>query len=187
MIGSVIDVVYRPAVDGDALSIAALHADSWRRHYRGMYSDDYLDGPVAGERRELWLSRFSDRAGTATTIAEVDGTLAGFIHVILDADPEHGALVDNLHVRHDRQRLGIGEQLMRRAAAGVVAARPGSGVYLWVLEQNVRARAFYRSIGGAEADREDTEPPGGGVVTGIRVVWPDPTTLLGPSGSSAGR
>ena len=33
----------------DANAIAALHADSWRRHYRGAYSDAFLDGDVAGQ------------------------------------------------------------------------------------------------------------------------------------------
>src|SRR6188768_3459087 len=40
----------RPATAGDAGQIAALHADSWRRHYRGAYSDAFLDGDVLTDR-----------------------------------------------------------------------------------------------------------------------------------------
>jgi hypothetical protein len=28
-----------------------LHADSWRRHYRGAYADAFLDGDVLADRR----------------------------------------------------------------------------------------------------------------------------------------
>ena len=30
----------------DIEAIAALHTDSWRRHYRGAYSDAFLDGDI---------------------------------------------------------------------------------------------------------------------------------------------
>jgi ribosomal protein S18 acetylase RimI-like enzyme len=174
-------IAYRTASPDDAPAVAALHADSWRRHYRGAYSDEYLDGPVHEERLAVWSERLADPAGTVTIVATVcdEGALAGFVHVVLDADPVHGALVDNLHARHDMQRSGIGAALMARAAEHVTAARPGLPMYLWVLEQNERAQRFYRSIGGIEADREATAPPGGGSVVGIRYVWPEPCSLLG--------
>ena len=31
-----------------------LHADSWRRHYRGAFSDAFLDGDVAGYLLAEW-------------------------------------------------------------------------------------------------------------------------------------
>jgi len=43
-----VTVGFRPARASDSEAIAALHADSWRRHYRGAYSDAFLDGDVAG-------------------------------------------------------------------------------------------------------------------------------------------
>lgn len=39
-------LVFRPARATDSEAIAVLHADSWRRHYRGAYSDAFLDGDV---------------------------------------------------------------------------------------------------------------------------------------------
>src|SRR5262249_52011351 len=108
-----------------------------------------------------------------------DAELLGFAHVILDADPQFGALVDNLHVRHDAQRLGIGRHLMTRVAESVIAARPASGIYLSVLRQNTRAQAFYRSLGGEEGDRETRTPAGGGTIDAIRFAWPQPERLLG--------
>ena len=126
----------------------------------------------------MWTERLSSPTGTRTRLAEVGGDgLAGFVHLRFDDEPAWGCLIDNLHVRHDLQRQGIATRLMRDAAALVVAETPGRPMHLWVLEQNTRARAFYRAMGGQEADRRAVAPPARPGVDGIRVVWPDPAVL----------
>jgi len=61
---------------------------------------------------------------------------------------------------------------------------PSSGLYLWVLEQNSNARAFYAARGGACVERAETPPPGGdparlnGKPMGLRYAWRDPSKLL---------
>jgi ribosomal protein S18 acetylase RimI-like enzyme len=170
---------YRAAGAADADAVAALHADSWRRHYRGAYSDGFLDGDVLADRRKVWSARLAAPAGTATVLAEDGGDgLAGFVHVVFGADPRWGSLVDNLHVAHDRQRGGLGRTLMRRAAAAVTDHAGGGPIYLWVLAQNTRAQAFYQAVGGTLGDRGTVEPPNGdatrlnGTPAKIRVTWP---------------
>jgi ribosomal protein S18 acetylase RimI-like enzyme len=169
----------RRATDADVAAIAALHAESWKRSYRGVYPDAYLDRDVDAERLAVWSDRFAmSRPDQRTILAEGDGVLAGFAHVLLDEDAEHGALVDNLHVLSPWQRSGLGSRLMDECARVVIAERPGWGVYLWVLEANARARAFYAARGGREIDRtldptfEETP------LWCYRVIWPDPSTLL---------
>jgi ribosomal protein S18 acetylase RimI-like enzyme len=172
-------IEYRQATSSDTKAIAALHADSWRRHYRGSYSDTYLDGDVDADLFRLWSARLRSPDPTHDTIVAYDEeTLVGFVHTILDADPTLGALIDNLHVSHGRQRLGIGTELMARAADFVIRAAPGKGLHLLVLERNRRARAFYESVGGVYVDREPSEAPGGGTIIGLRYVWADPDVLL---------
>ena len=173
----------RRAGPADAASIAALHADSWRRHYRGAYSDAFLDGDVEADRHAVWSERLAVRDGTTVTIvAEENGGLAGFVHVVLDEDPRWGSLVDNLHVIYGRKRSGIGTVLMGQAAAAVVEHGPG-GLFLWVLEQNTAAQAFYDARGGRSADRRAVASPGGvpgrldGAPHALRYVWPDPGVL----------
>jgi ribosomal protein S18 acetylase RimI-like enzyme len=171
---------YRPATAADAPGVAALHADSWRRHYRGSYPDDYLDGDVEADRLAEWTARLSSPApGDRTTVAiDRDGQIVGLVHTILHEDPEWGALLDNLHVRADIKRQGIGARLMAASAEAVLAGEPVTGLYLWVLEPNRAAQAFYTRLGGLLRDEEPFDTPGGGRAVGIRVVWPDPSVLV---------
>src|SRR5690348_9141775 len=80
------DVVYRVAGPTDATAVADLHADSWRRNYRGAFADAFLDGDVVAERRAHWATRFTG-PGTTTILAEDGGRLVGFVHVVFDDDP----------------------------------------------------------------------------------------------------
>jgi len=173
-------IICRPAEVRDVESIAALHADSWRRNYRGAYLDSYLDGDVVTDRLVVWRERVTrPEASFRTIVAEHHGAFAGFAHTNLDDDPTWGALLENLHVMHELKGQGIGTQLMAATARGVLDSTPGAGLYLWVLDQNAAAQIFYAARGGVEAGREMRGPfPGGGTALGRRIVWPDPSTLL---------
>jgi len=170
---------FRLARRADALRIARLHAESWRRHYRGSYSDAFLDGDVEADRSDEWERRLRqpDRRRAATIVAEQDGSLLGFVHVIFDDDPTWGALVDNIHVAVARQRSGLGTRLMEAAADAVIERSANSGIYLWVLEQNTPAQAFYEARGGRCVERAPAVPPGGvaprlaGAPLKLRYVW----------------
>ncbi len=167
----------------DAEAIAGLHAESWRRHYRGAYADEYLDGDIGAERLEVWSQRLSVQdESTRTMLAEEDGAFVGFVHVVFDEDPRWGSLVDNLHVVWARKRGGIGSQLMSSAGAAVLAH--GGGLYLCVLEQNTAAQAFYGARGGRCVESRLVPAPGGreerlnGSPVGYRFAWTDPAVLL---------
>lgn len=174
-------IAFRTATSGDATAVAALHADSWRRHYRGSYPDEFLDGPVEDDRRRVWQARLADPdADSVTIVAAAAAAMVGFVHVVLDDDPVWGALVDNLHVRHDHQGTGTGTALLGAAAAVVVDRRPSSGLFLWVLERNIDAQAFYSARGATfEGTRTATSPGGGEALVARRCVWPDPRVLTG--------
>ena len=174
-------VKYRVATARDIQAIAELHADSWRRSYRGAYSDAFLDSDVVSDRLSVWTERLTRPVGRnqCTIVAERDGAAVGFGHTIFEEDATWGALLDNLHVKHDQKGHGIGTRLMSETAHAVIERTPGSGLYLWVLEGNKSAQAFYEARGGRCAGRERSEPPGGGTVIGLRYVWPDPSLLLG--------
>jgi GNAT superfamily N-acetyltransferase len=176
---------FRAASPADAQAVAALHADSWRRHYRGAYSDAFLDTGAAGYLLARWTERLAIPDPRARTIvAEHGGAVVGLAHTLLGADPAWGALVDNLHVAYGLKRQGIGTRLLALTAQAVLDWSASSGLYLWVLEQNSDARAFYAARGGACVQRAEVPPPGGdaarlnGKPMGLRYAWPDPSNLL---------
>jgi ribosomal protein S18 acetylase RimI-like enzyme len=171
----------RLARTADAERIALLHADSWRRYYRGAYADSFLDGDVAADRRSVWSARLAAPADSRTVVADDDGRLVGFVHVVFDQDPVWGSLVDNLHVVHDHHRGGIGTALLADAARAVVNHAAADGMYLWVLEQNAAAQHFYRACGARHVETATVSPPGGdpsrlhGTPRKFRMAWTDAT------------
>ncbi len=173
-------VKFRMATERDVEAIAALHADSWRRNYRGAYLDSFLDGDVFEDRRAVWTDRLTlPRSNQYTVVAEDGGEVAGFAHTILDADPAWGALLENLHVATELKRRRTGTRLMAEAGRELLVRRPSSALYLWVLEQNTAAQGFYEARGGTAVERTVRGPfPGGGTAIGLRYAWPDPSTLL---------
>jgi|GEM_PF-178171 len=169
----------REAEPRDAEEIAALHADSWRRHYRGAYLDSYLDGDILADRQAVWRDRLAHPANRHTVVAEQEGSVVGFAHLILDDDQRWGALLENIHVAYDVKRRGLGSRLMATTAVQLGQRRASSPMYLWVLEQNTAAQAFYLARGGVIVARERRGPfPGGGTAAGLRVSWPDPAVLV---------
>jgi ribosomal protein S18 acetylase RimI-like enzyme len=177
-------VEYREATADDVATIAGLHAESWRRHYRGAFLDSYLDGDVVGDRVAEWTSRLAQAGPDRYTVAGFldDGTMAGFAHTFLDADPVWGAFLDNLHVRPDLKRQGVGARLMAETARAVLGRSPSSGLYLWVLEQNTAAQAFYQAQGGRQVERQLAGPfPGGGRAYSFRYAWSDLAKLAAPA------
>ena len=164
----------RPATIDDAEQIALLHADSWRRTYRGMMSDEFLDGDVAQDRRSVWQGRLNSPAPNQRVIvAEDSGAIQGFVCIFGGDDPTWGSFIDNLHVRLDVQARGVGRALMREAAAWAEANYPGLGLYLWVMQANENAQRFYERLGGANRGAEVHAGAGGGDAHVFRYAWRD--------------
>jgi len=72
---------------------------------------------------------------------------------------------------------------MAAAAEAVIERRASGRLYLWVLEQNAAAQAFYEARGARVAERAPVDAPGGipGRLNGspfkLRYVWPEPAVL----------
>jgi GNAT superfamily N-acetyltransferase len=169
-------ITYRDATAADSAAVAHLHADSWRRHYRGAYADEFLDGPVWDDRVALWSERLSQPGTTTSTIvAECGGEMVGLVHTVFDDDPTWGALLDNLHVTFAMKGTGIGTQLMSRSAATLRQHAEEQPLYLWVLAQNTAGQAFYDARGGTCVERRSRHPQPGDA---LRYAWPEPSRLI---------
>jgi GNAT superfamily N-acetyltransferase len=154
-----------------AQTIAALHAASWQRTYRGIFDDAYLDHDVTAERLRFWQTRVPELASGVGEIflARVANVATGFICVEIGPEREWGVFVDNLHVLPNAQGQGIGKLLI--AAAERWAATHGeSQLYLRVYEDNLPARQFYAHEGWRAVAREMDDLPGGGRAAVLKLV-----------------
>lgn len=142
-------VEIRRAGPGDADAIAEVHAASWRSAYRGIFSDAYLDGDIAADRRRHWRTclEAGGPADCGVFVAIEEAACVGFICIRLDADPAWGPLLDNLHVRPDRKSEGIGRNLIAEGAAWVRTRGPYKSWHLWVIDSNTPARRVYEHLG----------------------------------------
>jgi ribosomal protein S18 acetylase RimI-like enzyme len=169
----------RAATAVDAEALAALHAGSWQRSYRGMMSDAFLDGGALDNRRHVWRERLATPDADRLVMVADDGArLVGFICVFARVEDSRGAYIDNLHVVPDWQGRGLGRALMRSAAEWVCRKQPGAGVYLYVMEANATARAFYDRLGARNVETVALADPGGGHAPNCRYVWADARALL---------
>ena len=162
----------RLATPDDADAIAALHAESWRSAYPGLVPDEELGAALDGERRQFWRSRFAapDPDRRVVFVITSNDLLVGFACLLADAEPEHGPLLDNLHVRPGWRGHGIGRRLLHESRAWSRAIAPGQPMHLWVLEGNTPARRFYRNQGAVEVERR-SEERGGMTIAVWRCVW----------------
>ncbi len=97
-------------------------------------------------------------------VAEVKGRLAGFVHLVIREShpipllvPRRLALVDNLAVKTEFRRSGIGQALMQQAEAWA-AAQAATEIDLNVYEFNETALAFYQRLGYETYSRRMTKP-----------------------------
>ncbi len=161
----------------DLATVATLHATSWRRAYRGILGDDYLDGDLVAERTAVWREKLTDGVGLGWMV-RVDDTPAGFVFVRPREDARWGTLVDNLHVLADYQGHGLGRRLLHEVATWCAQHAPDDGVYLWVFTDNTPARGFYARVGGAEVEAVEQLASDGRVLPELRVSWRTPLALM---------
>ena len=128
------------------------------------------------DRREVSRARLTrPDPNNRTVVADFRGEIVGFVHTSLDDDSVWGALLDNLHVADHMKRRGIGGLLFAACARSVIDDAPTGRFYLWVLEQNTNAQAFYHRRGGRYVERQGREPLPG---FRLRYAWKDPVRLL---------
>ena len=142
-------VKIREASIDDCSIIAAIHAQSWQRAYRGILSDQYLDHEVGSDRLQIWTDRFANPSANQRILClESAHEIVGFVCAYFSEDGAFGTFIDNLHVSHAVKRCGYGARMVKRIADLSRAQFDESRVYLWVLADNQPAVSFYERIGG---------------------------------------
>ncbi|HEY0415022.1 MAG TPA: GNAT family N-acetyltransferase [Gaiellaceae bacterium] len=136
----------RLATSADSLAIERARVHGWRTAYRHVFPPDDLDAmPVDGER---WRSRLDvPPPGWTTVVAEHEGVVVGFASVGPSRDEEGIGELYAIYVDPMAWSTGVGRALMEEAEARLVSEYDAA--FLWVLEENPRARQFYERAGWA--------------------------------------
>ena len=143
-----------------------IYADSWKICYRGIVPQAYLDELS----RERWTPKLGDSPywdymmtdggqpiATSTLAPARDAQMTGWGEII------------SLYVRPEHYRQGYGRAMMAFDLAEL-HRRGYSDVYLWVLEENRRARAFYAQMGFAPDGGRAPLTIGGATLFEVRYI-----------------
>jgi GNAT superfamily N-acetyltransferase len=140
-------VILRAATVGDVSSIAPI----WHRGWQDAHVGGVPDELTAARTEESFWTRAQQRLDD-TTVAEVDGTVAGFVMVIGDE-------VEQMYVSQDHRGSGVAAILLAEAERRVRAAGHRTA-WLAVVAANQRARRFYAKRGWVDEGRFDHQAPG---------------------------
>ena len=172
----------RQAEAADALVMSRIYAESWKVAFRGDVPDGYLDGLSENH----WVTFFEkaltegslsaklifdkERAvgavayGAAQTTLPAGGTLVGS-----GGDYSAFGEVASLYLLPDDYHKGYGRELLESVRDELLENY--EGVYLWVLRENERARAFYEKLGFVPTEDACLCEIDGKTLTDIRYVY----------------
>lgn len=144
------DILIRNAEVEDADGIARVHVNAWLETYRGLMSDELLDGLSVERRANRWKQTLSDPNDVyhRVVVASKDGQIVGFANYGKEQSGDGDFLGElfAIYVLKNFQGQGIGRELVKRAAQGLLA-QGISSMLVWVLAENPYRR-FYESLGG---------------------------------------
>ena len=149
-------MLVRPAVAADAASIATIWHLGWRDGHLGHVPDEVL-----GLRDAESFSLRAPRRIDDTTVAEIDGRLAGFIMVVDDE-------AEQVYVSQEFRGSGVANVLLDEAERQV-QANGHSTAWLSVVGGNTRARRFYERRGWIDKGVIDYQAA---TATGVTVTIP---------------
>jgi ribosomal protein S18 acetylase RimI-like enzyme len=153
----------RFATPGDAAAIARIWHAGWQDAHLGNVPDALLTARTP----ESFVERAEDRAANSdaeakTVVADVDGTVAGFIMVLDDE-------VEQVYVDAAFRGGAVAPALLAEAER-LVAAGGHPTAWLAVVAGNARARRYYERHGWADDGPFDHIAPGDIVVPAHRYV-----------------
>ncbi|MDR6613014.1 GNAT family N-acetyltransferase [Leifsonia sp. 1010] len=158
------EVTVRRATVDDARGIAEVHVTAWREAYAGHMPAEFLASMDVGSRAEGW-TRILERGETDAFVAERDGTIVGWATAGRgrDDDAPRDRELEGIYLLASAYGSGAGQRLLDAAIGDAPA-------YLWVMDGNGRAEAFYRRNGFTRDGATMTHPAGDATVLAVRLT-----------------
>jgi ribosomal protein S18 acetylase RimI-like enzyme len=141
-------ITLRPATPSDATAIASIWHEGWPDGHLGLVPPELVEHRQRADFERLAAARID-----ATTVATIDGVVAGFVTVVGDE-------LEQVYVRRAARGSGAAPLLLRHGERTVAA---GARVaWLAVVAGNRRARHFYEREGWHDAGPYDNPADIGG-------------------------
>ena len=145
------DILLRRAAPEDAGEYTACHIACWQSAYRGIVPDEYLDGMNAElEERTEKRRQYIIDPDREDYCVMLDDKMIGFLVYGKgrDEDKADSGEVCGIYLRGEYWDRGYGSRMMKFAIEGLKRAGYREA-FLWVLEENARAKKFYEKHGFA--------------------------------------
>jgi GNAT superfamily N-acetyltransferase len=148
------DIVIRPPAQADIEVLARLHVSTWRETYSDLVPQSFFADEMLEQRRRMWTEWVQEERSRRTIrVAQIDGAVVGF--AAAGAPLSHPAPrtleLYMLYLSKEWHGSGAGQMLMD----AVLMWHPA---FLWVAQQNSRARAFYARNGFVPDGSEKVDP-----------------------------
>lgn len=158
------EVHVRPAVISDARGIAQVHVQAWREAYARQLPPEILDGLEVEPRVSRWASIIADES-TDVYVAEVERVIVGWATSSdgRDTDRPVARELEGIYLLQRAYGSGGGQDLLTAA----IGDQPA---YLWMLDDNPRAEAFYRRNGFERDGAVREQRMAGTTISVIRMV-----------------
>lgn len=132
----------------DRMAISKVYEESWKCAYKGIISQDYLDSIPKGQ----WISNL-DNPNRKTLVCIDNGRIMGtssFCKCRFEQFNGWGEVI-SIYLLPAYMGKGYGKILLESVI--VELNKLGyKDTFLWVLEENIRARKFYEKVGFVKTD-----------------------------------
>ena len=167
------NLIVRPARAADAAAIAEIVIAGWRAGYQSILNADYISSAAfESARRQQWRAFEGGRPGLI--VAEARGVVVGWASYGEPRQSEGPGVGElwGLYVDPDHWGTGAADALVHGVLSGL-AAGGFQRATLWVLQDNPRARTFYRKSRFADTGRSRLRDFGdAGSATEVEMVRP---------------
>jgi len=136
------EIVVRVAKKEDVRQIAEILVEDWKKAYRGIMDNEFLDSMSVDNRYEIEIKRYEKFIVAADT-----NMILGYAWLeTADGDTADCEIVA-LYVRYAYRKNGIGKLLLRDAV-NRFREMGKKRMIIWCLKNNDESRRFYEKTGG---------------------------------------
>ena len=159
----------RKATKKDIDNIAELYVSNWRETYRGLVSDEYLDGMTLEYAVNKWKYHVRS-TGKLILAAYEEERFAGFAACSPDMEIADCLFLASLHISPEYRSRGIGSALIRECLQ-YAGTNGFTSMSITVINGNDRAKKLYMRLGAVHHSWFDDILSNGEAAPSEKLIW----------------